>query len=51
MWIMLLLFPASVFAMIVDSGEECAALWAVNQAHFFVTGQEASAMCAQTWEI
>jgi len=48
MWIMLLLFPASVFAALVDSAEECAVLWQINHVHAMMTGQEVSGMCSQT---
>ena len=50
MWILLLMFPASVFAVVVESDEECAALWLLNQLHSLSVGQEPAAMCTRTWE-
>lgn len=51
MWIMLFLFPATVFSTVVDSREECDLLWMVNQAHFMLTGQDVEAACFQTWAV
>lgn len=50
-WILLVVFPASVLSIVVDSRADCEALNRINQAHWQQSGQLAMSVCMKSFEV
>jgi hypothetical protein len=51
MWLILLLFPASTFTIVVDSADDCRAFVDANRAYWVVTEQRPQIVCVRTFEV